>query len=109
MLDRKYMDTLALVYGRLAGSGVNWVLTGSLSFSIRGIPFDVHDIDIQTDKWGAYTIEKTFAAEITKKVTLITGDMIRSHFWSAAGKRSGCGDHGRYTEEATRWIMGRTR
>ncbi len=80
MLDRQYIDTLALVYGRLAGSGVNWVLTGSLSFSIRGIPFDVHDIDIQTDRWGAYTIEKTFAAEITKKVTFVTSDMIRSHF-----------------------------
>lgn len=80
MLDRKYAETLAEVYDTLAGSTVNWVLTGSLSFAIRGMSFNVHDIDIQTDKTGAYEMEKIFAAKSYKKVTFVTGDMIRSHF-----------------------------
>jgi hypothetical protein len=80
MQERKYIDTLEVVYTALAGSSVVWVLTGSLSFAIRGMPFDVHDIDIQTDQSGSYEIERILHAYRHKKVTFVVGDEIRSHF-----------------------------
>jgi hypothetical protein len=59
---------------------VNWVVTGSLGFALQGVPVDVHDIDIQTDKEGAYEIERRFSEFVIKKVAFRSTDKIRSHF-----------------------------
>ena len=80
MTEQTYIDALEVIHSRLSRSQVNWVLTGSLSFAIRGIPFDVHDIDIQTDQAGAYEIERILSPYQYKKVMFVVSDVIRSYF-----------------------------
>jgi hypothetical protein len=59
---------------------VNWAVTGSLGFSLQGVPVEPNDIDIQTDKRGAYEIERYFSEFITKRVKFSFMERIRSHF-----------------------------
>jgi len=71
---------LRKLYNELAGSSVNWVVTGSLNFALQGLPIIPHDIDIQTDRRCAYEIERRFALYVTKKVMFSSAECIRSHF-----------------------------
>lgn len=75
-----YIEVLKKIVGRLKGEGITWALTGSLSFALQGVPVDPHDIDIQTDKEGAYRIAELFSEHITRKVRFSTSERIRSHF-----------------------------
>jgi hypothetical protein len=63
----------------LVGSDVNWVVTGSHSSSLQGVPVKVHDIDIQTDNAGAYEIEHCFSEFVVEGATFSTAERIRSH------------------------------
>lgn len=45
---------------------------------LQGVP--VHDIDIQTDRAGAYRTEELFYEYLKRKVTFSSTDRIRSHF-----------------------------
>jgi len=44
------------------------------------MPVEVHDIDIQTDKAGAYEIERRFSECVVRKVSFSSAERIRSHF-----------------------------
>jgi hypothetical protein len=80
MIERAFVAVLSRLYHELQGSNVNWVVTGSLSFALQGLPLTPHDIDIQTDKAGAYEIERRFASSVTRKVMFSSTERIRSHF-----------------------------
>lgn len=80
MCDPKYLNILHKIYSRLYDMSVNWVVTGSLSFALQGIAVEPHDIDIQTDERGAYTIEWCFCEFVVRKVTFSSAENIRSHF-----------------------------
>ena len=47
--------------------------------ALQGMTVDVHDIDIQTDKEGAYEIERRFSKYVVKPVRYIISERIRSH------------------------------
>ncbi|MCL4455471.1 MAG: hypothetical protein M1157_07540 [Deinococcus sp.] len=69
-----------LIYSRLEQSGTNWVLTGSLAFAMQGLPLSPRDIDIQTDKEGAYRFGELFAEYVRHPVGPDrAGERIRSH------------------------------
>lgn len=55
-------------------------MTGSLGFALQGVPTKVHDIDIQTDRSGAYEIERRFTEFSTERVAFSSTEKIRSHF-----------------------------
>jgi len=59
---------------------VNWAVTGSLGFALQGMDVDVHDIDIQTDKSGAYEIERRFSRYVVRNVEFSSSGKIRSYF-----------------------------
>jgi len=61
MLDIAYLKVLRKVNERLNNTSVNWAITGSLDFALQGVPVEPNDIDIQTDKRGAYEIEHHFS------------------------------------------------
>ncbi len=84
MLDPMYLNVLRIIYTRLKHTTVNWTLTGSLSFALQGIPIEPHDIDVQTDRAGAYEIERLFAEYLVKKVTFSSSDKMRSHLGALA-------------------------
>lgn len=58
MIRPEYLRVLRKIYDRLKNEKVNWGVTGSLSFALQEVPVEVHDIDIQTDKEGAYEIKR---------------------------------------------------
>jgi hypothetical protein len=59
---------------------LNWVVTGSVSFCLQGVPVSPNDIDIQTDEPGAYEMERIFRDFLVREVKFSSTDRIRSHF-----------------------------
>ncbi len=48
--------------------------------ALQGVPVKVHDIDIQTDREGAYEIERRFPEYVIEPVRYSTSGRVRSHF-----------------------------
>ncbi len=80
MVDRKFLEVLKRIVHGLHGKQINWAIVGSLALAIRGAPVKPHDIDIMTDRAGAYEIERVFSEHVTRKVSLRSSDRIQSHF-----------------------------
>ncbi len=80
MIDPVYLNVLRQIHARLSNTDVNWVVTGSLGFALQGVPVQPNDIDIQTDKVGAYEIERRFSDVIIRKVKYSAIERIKSHF-----------------------------
>ncbi len=80
MVDARIVDILRRLSLRLEKSGVNWAIAGSLGLAIRGAPVEPHDIDITTNRKGAYEIQRMFLEFVTRGVAFRVGDRIRSHF-----------------------------
>jgi hypothetical protein len=76
MIPEKHIKVLRLLCDRL--EGVNWVLTGSTSFAIQGLPLIPHDIDIQADVDMSYEIEKRLAEFVTQPICFSGNEKIRS-------------------------------
>ena len=80
MIDPVYLNVLRQIYIRLTNTDVIWVVTGSLGFALQGVPVQPNDIDIQTDKAGAYKIESLFPDVVSRKVKFSSAERIKSHF-----------------------------
>jgi hypothetical protein len=80
MLPEVYIDVLQKIYDKLNVLNIDWVITGSTSFIIQGVPLEPNDIDIQADKQGAYQIEECFKEFVTSKVSLSNNGKISSYF-----------------------------
>ena len=80
MIDLAYLNVLRQIHARLFNTDVNWVVTGSLGFALQGVPVQPNDIDLQTDKAGAYEIECRFSDVVIRKVQFSATERIRSHF-----------------------------
>ena len=80
MIDPVYLNVLRQIHARLSNTDVNWVVTGSLGFALQGVPVQPNDIDIQTDKVGAYAIESLFSDVVTRRVKFSATERIQSHF-----------------------------
>ena len=74
------MKALRIIHDRLQGAGITWTVTGSLGFALQGVPVAPHDIDIQTDKNGAYEIERLLHEFVAERVRFSSAERIRSHF-----------------------------
>ncbi len=80
MIDPVYLNILRQIHARLSNTDVNWVVTGSLGFALQGVPVQPNDIDLQTDKAGAYAIESLFSEVVTRRVKFSATERIKSHF-----------------------------
>lgn len=52
---------LRRIAAALDGAPIEWVVTGSLGLVLRGLDVTVRDIDLQTDREGAYAIAARLA------------------------------------------------
>ena len=82
MLGSRYKSALTVIVNHLSNKDVIWALTGSTSFIIQGMPLSPSDIDIQTDKTGAYAINGLLKAYEKEPVAFSSTDTIRSHIGS---------------------------
>ena len=80
MVEKRHLIVLEKIYQRLKNTDIIWAITGSTAFALQGLPDIPNDIDIQTNKSGAYEIEKQFVNNIRKKVEFSSTEKIRSHF-----------------------------
>ena len=80
MISPNHSRALKIIYGRLRETEIVWVITGSLGFPLRGMEFEVLDIDLQTDAAGAYGIGNAFSESVVRKVRHSVSENIVSHF-----------------------------
>ena len=80
VLDVKYLEILKTLYSRLNETDIIWVIGGSLALAFEGLDVKPRDIDLFTDKEGAYKIEKLFAEFLVRNVSFSIKDNIRSHY-----------------------------
>ncbi len=80
MIDPTYLEVLREVSRRLEDGRVNWAITGSLGFALQGISVEPNDIDIQTDRAGAYEIERLFPRSVVRPVAFSSAERIRSYY-----------------------------
>ncbi len=83
MIDQNILNVFQKVYTVLtnpAGKPITWAVTGSLGMVLHGMPLDIHDIDIQTDKEGAYEIEQRLVNHLVESVHFRVSDSVRSYF-----------------------------
>ncbi|UCD95200.1 MAG: hypothetical protein JSU69_03885 [Candidatus Zixiibacteriota bacterium] len=79
-IGSEHLGALRKIIDRLRDCSVNWALTGSCSFAVQGLPVRPNDIDIQTDRNGAYEIERVFSKDMSERVRFLESGKIRSHF-----------------------------
>ena len=80
MIPPQHLLALTTIRDRLRKTDICWVITGSLGFALQGLDFEVNDIDLQTDAFGAYDVEKVFAENIVRSVRFSRSDKIASHW-----------------------------
>lgn len=83
MIEPKILNAFQKIYTELSDPGrkpINWAVTGSLGMVLHGMQMDIHDIDIQTDKEGAYEIERRLVRYLVKLVHFKASERIRSYF-----------------------------
>lgn len=80
-LDKRHMALLQLIGERLENASLDWAITGSIAFALRGLDFvSPGDLDLQTDAVGAYEIERLLAEYSVRPVRFSEAGNIRSHF-----------------------------
>ena len=74
--------TLIRLVPILNATGAPWVLGGSCSLALHGVPVEPHDLDIATDREGAYRIGEALreVAQELRTVQWGEGERIRSHY-----------------------------
>lgn len=80
IIELNYLKALHTLYLRLKDQPITWVITGSLGMAFQGMDVEVHDIDVQTDRVGAYEIERCLSGHVVSKVCFTSSERIRSHF-----------------------------
>jgi hypothetical protein len=79
MISNQHFEVLRKIVTRLKDSTFDWAVTGSLGMALQGAPVDVHDIDLQTDRNGAYEIERAFNEYVVRAVSYCPSERIHSH------------------------------
>jgi hypothetical protein len=79
-LPRIHEIALRLLLPRLMGADFDWALTGSASFTLRGLPFVPEDLDLQTSQAGAYEMERLFAEYLDEPVRWSSNGQVQSHW-----------------------------
>lgn len=74
-----HIHVLRLIIERVGDATVDWALTGSTGMAVQGMPCDVHDIDIQTDRAGAYQLGDLLEDFVVVPVRHLESASIRSY------------------------------
>jgi aminoglycoside-2''-adenylyltransferase len=80
MIEEQYLAALHKIHARLKDCKAIWVITGSLGMALQGLDLNVHDIDLQTDRLGAFEIESKFSQNVIEPVHYFPSERMRSYF-----------------------------
>jgi len=79
MINARYLNVLHKICAYLQDCRSPWAITGSLGMSLQGMAITVNDIDIQTDRDGAFEIESCLSAYAVEPVRYLVSERIRSY------------------------------
>jgi len=79
MIAKNTVESLRILCQRLADQDIRWVLVGSTSLALQGVDVTPRDIDILTDKAGAYRINALLKDCEVKPVGYRPSDTLRSY------------------------------
>ena len=77
-LPESHRRALSVLVDRLSGADVRWAVTGSVAFALHGVVIVPRDLDISTDRGGAYALEQAFADEVVERVKPLVSDRLRT-------------------------------
>lgn len=80
MIAPPYLAVLQKLYARLKDGSFDWVITGSVGMALQGMEIEPHDIDLQTDKAGAYEIARLFAESVRQPIHYRASERVRSYY-----------------------------
>lgn len=80
MIPEKHKKALVKIQEELCDKDIDWVLAGSMGIALQGVDTEVGDIDILTDKAGAYKIEELFSEKVVKEVKWREVEKFRSYY-----------------------------
>jgi hypothetical protein len=84
MIEKSYLKVMDIILSRLKHLSHPWAVTGSLGLFLQGVEVDVHDIDLQSTKEGAFAIERALKEYGIRKVEYLESEKIRSFFGQLA-------------------------
>jgi predicted nucleotidyltransferase len=73
-------EALNVIHRVLKDQNIEWVLVGSTSLALQGVKVDPKDIDILTDKKGAYKVAELLREYEIQPVTFSRSELFASHF-----------------------------
>lgn len=79
--ERQVFSALQTICRRLKDHDIKWTLVGSASLVLQGVAIQPQDIDILTDKEGAYEVNKVFKEFEVRAVAFSQSEHFASHFW----------------------------
>jgi len=79
MIDRQFVNALRIITSELENEEINWVLGGSVNLALQGVDVSPRDIDIVTDKQGAFKIGELLKDYEIKKVGLTRSEKFSSY------------------------------
>ena len=87
MLEQDLLVALRALYARLKHQPVNWAITASCGLALQGLPVRVRDVDLLSDRMGAYRLAQLFADEMARPIQLFATEIVQSHYgaFSLAG------------------------
>ena len=80
MIEKCYLEVMGVILSRLKDLFHPWAVTGSLGLFLQGVEVDVHDIDLQSTKEGAFAIERALEEYVVHHVEYLESERIRSFF-----------------------------
>lgn len=85
-LNKQKIKALEIILKKLKNKDINWKIMGSTNLVLQGVDIKSEDIDISTNKKGAYLIDSLFKKYVTKKVDLSIGLSKNNKYKSYFGK-----------------------
>jgi len=79
VIDSRIMEALRTVSSHLKSVNVSWIIVGSVSLALQGVDIEPNDVDILTDKRGAFQIGTLLKEYEVKPVSLRT-DRFKSFY-----------------------------
>ncbi len=81
MLTLKIINALKVFYNLVENKNINWILSGSTSLIIQGVDVPIkEDIDILTDKKGAFEIDQLLSKYRIQPPNLSQTDKYKSYY-----------------------------
>lgn len=79
VINSKIMNTLRIIVNHLKSVDISWTIVGSVSLALQGVDINPNDVDILTDKHGAFQIGALLKEFEVKPVSLRT-DLFESFY-----------------------------